>query len=85
LHANFASQAIDGGFTIQEEQAEGGGNLAVAIGYLIQTSAAAANPTWTPASGANRNSTANSATFKVAAAGGSLCNGGFLLRGVGGC
>ncbi len=39
--------AIDGGFTIQEEINRVSNNMAGAQAYLIQTSAAAANPTWT--------------------------------------
>lgn len=59
---------IDGGYTITDQQPTvGGTNWAGALAYLIQTTAAASNPTWTE-SNSNR-SIAGIATFKAAAAG----------------
>lgn len=58
--------SIDGGFNISDQVTAGGPNYGVALAYLIQTSLAAANPTWTfsttetfPAAGID--------TFKAAA------------------
>lgn len=60
---------INGGFTITDQLAYSGGNyFGGALAYLIQTSAAAANPTWTPA--ANAPMVAVIATFKASAGGG---------------
>jgi hypothetical protein len=59
--------SIDGGFTIAQ-QADGTGNATgVYLAYLIQTTAAAANPTWTDGAIAKN---ALNATFKAAAGGG---------------
>lgn len=44
LDAGTASEAINGGFTISNDV--GAPNAAAATAYLIQTSATAANPTW---------------------------------------
>jgi hypothetical protein len=58
--------AIDGSFAVAQAQAGSGGNyFAVAIGYLVQTTAAVANPTWTVAPG-DTNTAAVIATFKAA-------------------
>lgn len=66
-NANAAS--INGGFSIATQVAIAGGqHLAVAIAYLIQTTAAAANPTWTVTSG--NDLATGMAAFKAAAAGG---------------
>lgn len=63
--------AIDGGFTISD-QADllSGSNMGGAAAYLIQTTATAANPTWTFAAGGGHLTT-GIAVFKAAAAGGS--------------
>lgn len=48
-----SASAISGGFTISDNVAYAPGvNEATALAYLIQTSAAAANPTWTASGGA---------------------------------
>ena len=67
--AAFEPVSIDGGFTlVYSENYLTNGHLGGGIGYLIQTSAAAANPQWTTsASGAMA---AVVASFKAAAAGG---------------
>jgi len=60
---------IDGGFTITDQvQLVGGLAFGLAFAYLIQTSAAAANPTWSINDAAN--GSAVIASFKVPAAGG---------------
>lgn len=63
-----AISSIDSGFTLAASVAYNGNFLTTGVAYLIQTSAAAANPTWT-LSGSNFN-VAAIASFKVAAAGG---------------
>jgi hypothetical protein len=60
------SQSIDGGFTIRQQTATDGNGVGAAIADLIQTSAAAANPTWSYNS--STPSSATILTFKVAAA-----------------
>jgi len=66
---NCTSPAIDGGFTLQENEDQTGGvNYGSAIAWLIQTTAAAANPAWTVASSCN----AAIASFKAAAGGGGV-------------
>lgn len=82
--------SIDGGFTIAQ-QAEGTGNASgVYLAYLIQTTAAAANPTWTDGAIAKN---AINATFKAGGGGGGgdpvrhliggkLLRGGMLSRGL---
>jgi hypothetical protein len=43
-----STMSIDGGYTITDEvDFNGGVNFGVALAYLVQTSAAATNPTWT--------------------------------------
>lgn len=51
MSAHSGSGSIDGGFTVSDSFVDGS-NYGVALAYLIQTSAAAANPTWTASSGA---------------------------------
>lgn len=68
-NAGFSTQAaIDGGFTFSNRINSGGDSYAAALAYLIQTSAAAADPTfsWNNAHSA----AAVIASFKAAAAGG---------------
>lgn len=61
--------SIDSGFTISNQiDFSAGASYGLALAYLIQTSAAAANPTWSR-SGAQKNA-ATMATFKAAAAAG---------------
>jgi hypothetical protein len=68
--AAIATATIDGGFTVaQQFDAVGGASYANAIAYLIQTSIAAANPTWT-IGGSAQPITGSIATYKAAAAGG---------------
>lgn len=60
--------SIDDGFTIAKQQAPiGSNNFGGALAYLIQTSAAAANPTWTDVNEKLR--VAVIASFKAAASG----------------
>lgn len=59
---------INGGFTVTDSTTNAGfGHQSASMAYLIQTTAAAANPTWTRASG-NSTITANIASFKSAGA-----------------
>jgi hypothetical protein len=44
---NGSPFSINGGFTKNEDEPGAGNTFDVAMAYLIQTSAAAANPTWT--------------------------------------
>lgn len=61
---------VDSGFTIPANQPTVDGvNFGSTIGYLIQTSASAVNPTWT-VDGHGLTVTCNIATFKAAAGGG---------------
>lgn len=64
--------SINGGFTVAASSASTGENLSINIGiaYLIQTTAAAANPTWTLANGAAVHENAVIASFKATAGGG---------------
>ncbi len=64
-------QSIDGGFTAQELVANvGGQHVSLGLAFLIQTSAAAANPTWSIDPGTPSAVTAAGAWFKAAAGGG---------------
>jgi hypothetical protein len=63
--ATFTAPTIDGGFTRRQYVSGGGSFFDVAIADLIQTTATAANPTWTPPGSAERRA-ANIATFKKA-------------------
>lgn len=63
--------SIDGGFTLSNSVAPGGTNVTSGVSYLIQTSAAAANPTWT-LSGTVTRENAVIASFKAAASGGGV-------------
>lgn len=77
------TRAINGGFTIQGNVNHSGGvNYGVALAYLIQTTAAAANPTWSGLNAAGQHAS-TIATFKVAGAASTTYH--FLtLLGVGG-
>lgn len=59
------NQSINGGFTVIDYVNSGSGNYDAAMAYLIQTSAASANPSWT----GSTFPVANIASFKVAATG----------------
>ena len=48
-----AFSSINGGFTITDSQPNAGAEEGAALAYLIQTSATAANPTWTMAGASN--------------------------------
>jgi hypothetical protein len=72
--------SINGGFTVAASRADGGFSLGVGIAYLVQTSAAAANPTWT-LSGSATHEVATIANFKAAAGGGGGSTWGPLLGG----
>lgn len=62
--------SINGGFSIAQQSGNGGNTFFPSgLAYLIQTSAAAANPTWTSTSGPDQMAAAI-ASFKAAAAGG---------------
>lgn len=65
--ADFSGTAsVDSGFTITDQAATTGGQyFGCALAYLVQTSAAAVNPTWTVGGGGY---TLNIASFKAAAA-----------------
>jgi hypothetical protein len=63
--------SIDGGFTIAAAVAATGSNFGCGIAYLRQTTAAAANPTWT-LSGASTYQAAMNANFKAAAGAGGV-------------
>lgn len=66
--SGFAASGINGGFTITDQfPLVGGLAYGGALAYLIQTSAAAANPTWTIAS-ATTNIAADIAAFQAGAA-----------------
>lgn len=75
INANDGVPTIDGGFSVLSAGASyiafGGSYYGTCVSYLIQTTAAAANPTWTNA--ATRKMATIMASFKAAAAGG----GGF--------
>lgn len=81
---NITWDSINGGFTIASQAAfSGGNNYACGSGYLVQTSAAAANPTFT-VSGSDEK-VVMIAVFKPAAAGsivGNLASGGKLTHGI---
>lgn len=70
LNVNPAATAsIDGGFTVLGYKAlVGGSSLGIALAYLIQTSATAANPAWSWTG--SQTSVGCSSTFKAAAGGG---------------
>jgi hypothetical protein len=80
--------SINGGFTAVKTDAVGGNCVCGGIAYLIQTTAAAANPTWSWTTSAEAGT--GLATFHAAAGGGSpvgglvggkLARGGILTRG----
>lgn len=72
--------SIDGGFTrVGYVDVSGGNYFGVAIGFLVQTSAAAANPTWSW-SGSNTCAGTN-ATFKAEPASGTTRGAPFGARG----
>lgn len=73
--AMTSSPTINSGFTVTDDAPFGSGNnMQGGLAYLVQTSAAAVNPTW------NFNNTggvgASIATFKVAAVGGAVVGSG---------
>jgi hypothetical protein len=76
--------SIDGSFVIADHVAGTASSFGVGIAYLRQTSAAAANPTWTFTSGATHQA-ATIASLKAASGGGAPpCRpGGMLLMGAG--
>lgn len=65
LNNNGATVSVDGGFSIAAQIDRGGNGAGVALAYLVQTTAAAANPTATPDMGGDTFS-AVSASFKAA-------------------
>lgn len=66
--ANSATLSINGGFTITDQVDQNANHRGCGLAYLIQTSAAAANPTWTYS--ANEYAVATIVSYKKAAAGG---------------
>lgn len=67
----FSSLAVGSSFTIEDQGAYNAGNgFGVASGYLIQTSAAVENPSWTFSSGTITGVVATIASFKAASGGG---------------
>jgi hypothetical protein len=80
------SAAINGGFTFELNNQGGTGvDTTLFVGYLIQTSAAAANPTWSWDAGDSRTVAVSSTTFKSTGVAGPTCRGALTLLGVGGC
>lgn len=75
---NLEDATPNGGFSVaQQHQGQSGVGWACALGYLIQTTAAAANPTWSwTTSGSYR---IHLAAFQAAAGGASAEGGGMLL------
>jgi hypothetical protein len=72
--------SIDGGFTKDTaEQTFSGNAIGTAAAYLIQTSAAAANPTWTIGSSGTTYAATTIAAFKASAAGGETLMGAQCL------
>jgi len=65
--SNGPSPTIDSGFTLAQGAASTATSYGGGVAYLIQTTAAAANPTWTSTASGNLASVV--ATFKPAAAG----------------
>jgi hypothetical protein len=61
----FTAPSIDSGFTLRQYTSGGGAFFDIAIADLIQTTAGAVNPTWTPPGGPERRAV-NIATFKKA-------------------
>lgn len=71
VNATAANPSIDGDFTILESvNAVGDANLGIHMAYLIQTTAASANPTWSW-TGSSYGAT-SIATFKASAGGGGI-------------
>jgi hypothetical protein len=64
------TNTINASFTVADTLPNAGNAGPVALAYLIQTSAAAANPTWTT-TGSNINATATMVSFLLGGAGGS--------------
>lgn len=67
------ASSINQSFTIATHVAAGGSNFGAALAYLVQTTAAAVDPTWTNSGGSNYLA-ANIANFKTAAGGGGSVN-----------
>jgi hypothetical protein len=79
--ANGSVATIDSGFTKTDSVDRATSGLGVGSAYLIQTTAAAVNPTWSWSS--SNNNLLTSSSFKKAAGGGGGATGhGALLRGV---
>lgn len=72
--------SIDASFTIAAHVAAGATNYGTGIAYLVQTTAAAANPTWTLSQSATHE-VATIASFKAAAGGGGGAGGPITLGG----
>lgn len=76
-HIDTGVVSINGGFTISNQVAFAGGtNFGIALAYLVQTTATAANPTWTTTG--NAAASALNSSWKAAAAGGSVCKANLL-------
>lgn len=73
--------SINGGFTIAQQIDNDGNHFSLAIAYLIQTSAAAANPQWSWTGGA-QDAAAVIATYKAGSSA-STTDGKLLIRPVG--
>ncbi len=65
-HSDATSQSIDQSFIITDDIANGGFSVGAAMAYLIETTATAKNPTWTP----SNNGRVSMATFKAGTGGG---------------
>jgi hypothetical protein len=74
--------SIDGGFTIADDVAASGSNFGAALAFLVQTSATAANPTWS-LSGAATYQAANIGNFETTGGGGGATPCRMTLLGVG--
>lgn len=62
---------IDGSYNLLGQvTADGGDCIGVATAYIVQTTALATNPTWTPASGSGLDASLSIATFKSSGGGG---------------
>lgn len=83
--ASGLAPSANGGFTSYGTAALTANSMGGGIAYLIQTSAAAANPTWSWGGGSTDAAATNSWFKSAAGGGGATCNGGLSLLGVGGC
>lgn len=77
ITSTYGSLSINGGFAATSVDFTGGASYPSGIAYLIQTSAAAANPTWT--SGNNAAWAITNASFKAGSGGGGGTNWGQML------